>query len=106
MQALDAVVKALACNPSNIEMQRKARDLRKKIGGGSTSLTKADKENDGRQQSIKDTEAASQAQRQQPLKVCSMHKSILLNLPCLCGPGLSRPHTRAVMTAVFQQDPP
>ena len=33
-QALEAVEKALACNPSNVEMQRKARDLRKKTTGG------------------------------------------------------------------------
>lgn len=81
MQALEAVVKALACNPGNTEMQRKAHDLRKRTGGGSASLTKADKENDSRQQFMKSTQAATQAQQRQPLKVSSMYKSILLIFP-------------------------
>lgn len=44
MQALEAVEKAVACNPDNAEMKRKARDLRKLAGGG-VSRAKADKEN-------------------------------------------------------------
>ena len=34
VQALEAVEKAVACNPDNAEMKRKARDLRKLAGGG------------------------------------------------------------------------
>ena len=44
VQALEAVEKAVACNPDNAEMKRKARDLRKLAGGG-VSRAKADKEN-------------------------------------------------------------
>ena len=44
MQALEAVEKAVACNPDNAEMKRKARDLRKLAGVG-VSRAKADKEN-------------------------------------------------------------
>ncbi len=78
-QALEAVEKALACNPSNVEMQRKARDLRKKTtGGGSAGLAKADKENESSQQAAKGAEGASQAQQRQPLKVCTLHQSALI----------------------------
>ena len=78
MQALEAVEKALACNPSNSEMQRKARDLRRKTGGSRTSLPEADKENHSCRQNNKESEGPSQAQDRQPLKVTPVNGSILL----------------------------
>ena len=75
VQALEAVEKALACNPSNTEMQRKARDLRKRTGGGGTSATKADKENDSSRQAIKTAKALPQAQDRQPLKVSFLYRA-------------------------------
>ena len=43
-QALEAVEKAVECNPDNAEMRRKARDLRK-LAGVSVSRPEAGKEN-------------------------------------------------------------
>ena len=78
-QALEAVEKALACNPSNTEMQRKARDLRKKTGGGGANTTKADKENNSSRQAAKNAKALSQAQDRQPLKVSSLYRRPLVH---------------------------
>ena len=73
-QALEAVEKALACNPDNIEMQRKARDLRKKMGVGA-GQTKAGKENQTSQQQVTgESEGSSQTQERQSLKVVPIIK--------------------------------
>ena len=68
MQALEAVGKALACNPDNAETRRKARDLRKLAGGGHCQPT-ADKENQSNSEGNTPMRAASQAQARQPLEV-------------------------------------
>ena len=69
VQALEAVEKALACNPDNIEMQRKARDLQKKTGVGA-SQAKAGKENQtSQQQATGESKGSSQTQERQSLKV-------------------------------------
>ena len=74
LQALEAVEQALACNPDNIEMQRKARDLQKKMGMGA-SQTKAGKENQtSQQQATGESEGSSQTQKPQSLKVFPVTK--------------------------------
>ena len=80
VQALEAVEKAVACNPDNGEMKRKARDLRKLAGAG-ISRIKADKENQV---------SSNHADAQQPQTPSLEERPPLkVTAPCCCDAALS-----------------